>query len=117
MKWLNRSRPAGKISSGIKDRTVYGPGEAIATLVKTILGDENRILTVSAYIRREIHDIGDVCISVPARVNRSGVFPVTIKIDESEVIRFRESVEKIRTHTRQVLAALEEEKSGKKSHG
>jgi malate dehydrogenase len=99
-----------------KGSTVYGPGEAIATLVKTILGDENRILTVSAYIRREIHDIGDVCISVPARVNRSGVFPVTIKIDASEVTKFRESVEKIRTITKQVLAALEEEKSGKKSH-
>jgi len=90
-----------------KGSTVYGPGEAIATLVKTILGDENRILTVSAYIRREVHDIGDVCISVPARVNRSGVFPVTIKIDESEVVQFRESVEKIRTITQQVLRALE----------
>jgi malate dehydrogenase len=99
-----------------KGSTVYGPGEAIATLVKTILGDENRILTVSAYIRQEIHDIGDVCISVPARLNRSGVFPVTIKIDASEVTRFRESVEKIRTITKQVLAVLEEEKSGKKSH-
>ena len=98
-----------------KGSTVYGPGEAIATLVKTILGDENRILTVSAYIRSEVHDIGDVCISVPARVNRSGVFPVTIKIDESEVVQFRESVEKIRTITQQVLQELEKDKAGQKS--
>ena len=96
----------------IKDKgsTVYGPGEAIASLVKTVLGDENRILTVSAYIKSEIHGIGkgDICIGVPARINRSGVFPITIKIDESEVIAFRESVEKIRTITRKVLTNLEE---------
>jgi hypothetical protein len=36
------------------------------------------------------------------------VFPITIKIDESEVIAFRESVEKIRTITRKVLTNLEE---------
>jgi malate dehydrogenase len=89
---------------------VYGPGEAIASLVKTVLGDENRILTVSAYIQSEVHGIGegDICIGVPARINRSGVFPITIKIDESEVIAFRESVEKIRAITRKVLTNLEE---------
>jgi malate dehydrogenase len=96
----------------IKDKgsTVYGPGEAIATLVKTVLGDENRILTVSAYIQSEVHGIGegDVCIGVPARINRNGVFPITIRIDESEVIAFRESVEKIRTNTRTVLSNLNE---------
>jgi malate dehydrogenase len=88
-----------------KGSTVYGPGEAIASLVKTVIGDENRILTVSAYIRSEINGIGegDVCIGVPARINKNGVFPITIKIDESEVIAFRESVEKIRTITRKVL--------------
>ncbi len=95
----------------IKDKgsTVYGPGEAIASLVKTVLGDENRILTVSAYIKSEVGiGEGDICIGVPARVNRSGVFPITIKIDESEVIAFRESVEKIRTITKKVLVNLEE---------
>lgn len=96
----------------IKDKgsTVYGPGEAIATLVKTVLGDENRILTVSAYIQSEVHGIGegDVCIGVPARINRNGAFPITIRIDESEVTAFRDSVEKIRTSTRNVLAKLDE---------
>jgi malate dehydrogenase len=89
-----------------KGSTVYGPGEAIATLVKTVLGDENRILTVSVYIKSEVHDIGDVCIGVPARINRKGAFPVTIKIDASEVFAFKESVEKIRTITQQVLEKL-----------
>ena len=108
-KMAEQVRCSGEFIITHKGSTVYGPGEAIATLVRTILGDENRILTVSAYIRREVHDIGDVCISVPARINRNGVFPVTIKIDETEVIEFRESVEKIRSITRQVLERLEEE--------
>jgi malate dehydrogenase len=89
-----------------KGSTVYGPGEAIATLVKTVLGDENRILTVSAYVKSEVHGIGDVCIGVPARINRNGAFPVTIRIDESEVIAYRESVEKIRASTQTVFEKL-----------
>lgn len=90
-----------------KGSTIYGPGEAIASLVRTVLGDENRILTVSTYIRTEVHGIGDVCIGVPARINREGVFPITIRLDESEVIAFRESVEKIRANTRKVIDAME----------
>jgi malate dehydrogenase len=92
-----------------KGSTVYGPGEAIASLVRTVLSDENRILTVSAYIRSEVHGIGDVCIGVPARINRKGVFPIAIRIDESEVIAFRESVEKIRASTKEILDALEQQ--------
>ena len=90
-----------------KGSTVYGPGEAIASLVRTVLGDENRILTVCAYIRTEVHGIGDVCIGVPARVNHDGVFPITIRLDESEVIAFRESMEKIRASTGKVIGSLD----------
>lgn len=94
-----------------KGSTVYGPGEAIASLVSTILLDENRILTVSAFVKTEIHGIGtDVCIGVPARINRDGVFPIAIRIDESEVIAFRASVEKIRAISQDVLQKLAEEK-------
>lgn len=89
-----------------KGSTIYGPGEAIATLVRTILGNENRILTVSSYIRSEVHDIRDVCIGVPARINRSGVFPVPIRLEEEEVRAFRESAEKIRAFTYEVLDKL-----------
>jgi malate dehydrogenase len=99
---------SGEIIIKNKGSTVYGPGEAIASLVRTVIGDENRILTVSAYIKREVHGIGEVCIGVPARVNRHGAFPITLQIDESEVIAFRESVEKIRSNTKRVISALEE---------
>jgi malate dehydrogenase len=86
--------------------TTYGPGEAIATLVHTILGNENRILTVSRYISEEIHGIGDICIGAPARINRHGIFPVPIRIEESEVEAFKSSAEKIRGITSEVLERL-----------
>jgi malate dehydrogenase len=105
---INSVKSSGQLIIQSKGSTVYGPGEAIASLVRTVLGNENRILTVSTYIRTEVHGIGDVCIGVPARLNRDGVFPITIRIDEPEVIAFRESVEKIRANTQNVLSALEE---------
>jgi len=40
-------------------------------------------------------------------MNRDGVFPITIRIDESEVIAFRASVEKIRTNTSKVIDIME----------
>ncbi|HNJ80202.1 MAG TPA: malate dehydrogenase [Methanoregulaceae archaeon] len=92
-----------------KGSTVFGPGEAIATLVQTVLGNENRILTVSAYVKSEVHDIGDVCIGVPARINREGVFPITIKIDQNEIVQFQNSVEKIRGITSELMRLLEKE--------
>ncbi|OPY38969.1 MAG: Malate dehydrogenase [Methanoregula sp. PtaU1.Bin051] len=104
--FINSVKSSGEAIIRNKGSTVYGPGEAIASLVKTVLGDENRILTVSAYIRAEVHGIGDVCIGVPARINRDGVFPIPIRIDESEVMAFQESVEKIRIITKKVLSNL-----------
>jgi len=38
--------------------TTYGPGEAIATLVHTILGNENRILTVTRYVVEDFPGTG-----------------------------------------------------------
>lgn len=100
-------RAGGETIIRHKGSTVYGPGEAIASLVRTVLGDENRILTVSAYLRSEVHDIGGVCIGVPARVNRQGVTPIPIRLDEDEVTAFRASANRIRAETALVLERLE----------
>ncbi|KAF1073769.1 malate dehydrogenase [Methanogenium sp. MK-MG] len=88
--------------------TVYGPGDAIATIVRTILGNEKRILTVSVFINSEIHNIGDVCIGIPARLDRNGATPLAITISEDEVEGFRKSVEKVRGVTQEVIEQLDE---------
>lgn len=100
-------RSSGQTIIQNKGSTVYGPGEAIANLVQTVLGDENRILTVSTYLRSEVHDIGGVCIGVPARVNRQGVAPIAIRIDPEEVAAFQASVDRIRTETALVFERLD----------
>lgn len=92
-----------------KGATVWGPGDAIATLVSTVLGDENRILTVSAYLSTEMHSIGDLCIGVPARITRKGVFPVSIKIDKEEEQALIASAKKIKDLSLEVFASLENE--------
>src|SRR5690606_31212097 len=102
-------KTSGEATIRNKCSTDFGSGEAIATLVQTVLGNENRILTVSAYVKSEVHDIGDVCIGVPARINREGVFPITIKIDQNEIVQFQNSVEKIRGITSELMRLLEKE--------
>ncbi|QYZ79418.1 malate dehydrogenase [Methanofollis formosanus] len=104
---MQRVKSSGSFIIKNSGATIYGPGDAIATLVQTILGNENRILTVSSYIKSEVHNVGDTCIGVPARVNRRGVSPVPIRIEESELEAFRESVGKIRGITREILEKLE----------
>ncbi|MDD3621120.1 MAG: malate dehydrogenase [Methanofollis sp.] len=104
---MDRVKNSGSFIIKNSGATIYGPGDAIATLVQTILGNENRILTVSSYIKSEVHNVGNTCIGVPARVNRKGVFPVPIRIEERELEAFRGSVGKIRAITREVLEKLE----------
>lgn len=104
---MNTVRSSGQQIIQNKGATIWGPGEAIATIIRTILGNENRILTVTAYVKSEVHNIGDICIGVPARINRSGVYPVTIRLDPLEVHAFEASVERIRGLTMQVQSAIE----------
>lgn len=112
---MDSVRCSGQRIIAQKGATVWGPGEAIATIIRTILGDEKRILTLSAYIKSEVHNIGDVCIGVPVLINRDGVFPVPIRIDPLEVHAFQASVEKIRNVTRDIITYLESEDKLKNS--
>ncbi len=104
-------RTSGQHIIAGKGSTVWGPGEATATLVSTVLGDENRILTVSAYINREVDNIGDVCIGIPARIRRDGAHPVSIRIDSREEQALMVSVEKIRNLSQEVIKTLENEET------
>ncbi len=104
---MDTVKSSGQRIISAKGATVWGPGEAIATIIRTILGNENRILTLSAYVKSEVHGIGDVCVGVPVRISRQGVCPVPIRIDPLEVHAYQASVEKIRRITGEVFAHLE----------
>ena len=55
-----------------KKATYYGIGIALNRLTKSILGDENSVQTVSAYLRGEYGQSG-IFIGVPAIINAQGV--------------------------------------------
>ena len=55
-----------------KGATCYAIGLGVTQIVQAILRNQNRIFTVSTMING-IHDIQDVCLSLPAVVNRHGV--------------------------------------------
>jgi malate dehydrogenase len=108
---IGNVKDAGESIIKKKGATVFGPADAMVAIVRTILGNENRILTVSSYVKSEVHDIGDVCIGVPTRINRNGVFPVPIRIAKDEIDAFKQSTDKIREITNNVLERIEKERN------
>lgn len=55
-----------------KGATSYAIGLGVTQIVQAILRNQNRVLTVSSLINN-LHGIEDVCLSLPAVVNRQGV--------------------------------------------
>ena len=55
-----------------KGATYYAIGLGIARIVRAVLSDKNMVLVLSTYLKN-YHGVGDVCLSVPCIVNRSGI--------------------------------------------
>lgn len=67
-----------------KGATSYAIGLAIAQIAKAVLRDQNRVLTVSTLIDGP-YDIHDVCLSLPAVINRQGATRVlNLSLSQSE---------------------------------
>ncbi|HJJ50698.1 MAG TPA: malate dehydrogenase, partial [Methanocorpusculum sp.] len=64
---------------------------------------------VSTQIRREVFGHEGVCVSVPARITRGGVFPIGVKLSEEEERLFAKSVTLIRETTENVCSILDAE--------
>ncbi len=56
-----------------KKATYYGIGMALSKLVKSVLDNDNSILTVSTYLKDGKYGQDDVYIGVPAVINKNGV--------------------------------------------
>lgn len=80
-----------------KNATYYGIGMSMTRITKAIFGDENSVLTVSATLDGE-YGQKDVCIGVPAVVNRNGVREIVrLTLTKNELNRFADSCDKLRT--------------------
>jgi len=89
-------RDAGKEIIRRKGRTNYSIGLSLTKIVESIIRGENSILTVSCYLEN-YHGVGDVCLSVPAVVNRGGVKRIIdLPLDEKEEEEFRKSADAVK---------------------
>ena len=68
-----------------KGETSYGIALAMVRITRAILSDENSVLPVSCYIGN-YYGVRDVCLSVPAVINRNGLRElIRIRLNEEEM--------------------------------
>ena len=89
-------RDAGTEIIRRKERTNWGIGLTLTRIVESIVRNENSILTVSCYLEN-YHGTGDVCLSVPALVNRDGVKRIIdLPLSKEEEEAFQKSADAIK---------------------
>lgn len=98
---------AGSYVINKKGSTEFGPAYAIANIITTILNDEKKILTVSAYLDGEIEDIEDVCIGVPVKLGINGIERIIpIKMSDNEIEAFKGAARFVKKETDEVMKSL-----------
>lgn len=99
---------AGSYVIDKKGSTEFGPAYAIANIISTILNDDKKILTVSAYLDGEIEDIKDVCLGVPVKLGINGIERIIpIKMSQNEIDAFKKAAKFVKKETDAVIKSLE----------
>ena len=99
---------AGSYVINKKGSTEYGPAYAIANIITTIINDEKRLFTVSAYLDGEIENVKDVCLGVPVKLGINGIERIVrIKMNEDETKAFINAAEFVKKATYEVMSTLE----------
>lgn len=79
-----------------KGATNYAIGLTVASILESILGDENRELPVSSLLE-DYHGISDICLSVPCIVNREGAEqPLPVPMSDGEIQALRAGADTVR---------------------
>jgi len=74
-----------------KGRTYYAVALGLTKIVESIIRDENAVLTVSCLLEN-YHGVSNICLSVPAILNRSGIREIIeLPLDEKEIEAFQNS--------------------------
>ena len=105
---VDKVKNAGSYVINKKDATEYGPAFAISNIVKTIINDEKRILTLTTYLDGEIDEVGDVCLGVPVKLGINGVERIISgKMSDKELQDFKTAAKVVKNATAEVMASLE----------
>jgi L-lactate dehydrogenase len=87
-----------------KGRTNYAVALALTRIVQSILRNENAILTVSTFLE-DYHGVSDVCLSVPAILDRNGVREIIrLRLSRGEISDFQKSANIIKEVTRSLFS-------------
>ncbi len=89
-----------------KGATYFAVGLAILEIVESILRHENSVLTVSTLVRDYL-GVSDVCLSVPALLNRTGVAKMLrLDLDADEAAQFGRSAKVLKGVLKDVVAEV-----------
>lgn len=80
----------------LKGATVYAPGNAVATMLESVIRDKKLVIPVSALLEGE-YGVSDLCIGVPAVISAGGIERIIeLKLDSFEREIFRKGVESVK---------------------
>jgi len=82
---INKTKKIAAEVISLKGATVYAPGNAVSTMVESIVKNKRTILPVSALLEGE-YGYSDVCIGVPCVLGSDGIEKIIeIKLNEDEM--------------------------------
>jgi malate dehydrogenase len=68
----------------LKGATVYAPGNAVATMLESVIQNKKLVIPVSAFLEGQ-YGISDICIGVPAVIGAEGIERIIeLKLDALE---------------------------------
>jgi len=80
----------------------FAPSVAVAEVVRSVAGDQKRILGVSAYLSGE-YGVKDLCIGVPCRLGKSGIEQIIeLDLDSTEKKAFSDCARTLRENLAQI---------------
>jgi malate dehydrogenase len=80
----------------LKGATVYAPGNAVATMLESVIHDKKLVIPVSTLLEGE-YGFNDLCIGVPAVVGASGVERIIeLKLDSFEQEIFSKGIASVK---------------------
>ncbi|MDD3753771.1 MAG: malate dehydrogenase [Methanobacterium sp.] len=107
---IEKVKNAGSYVINKKGATEYGPAYAVSNIVKTILNDEKRILTLTTYLDGEIYGTSDVCLGVPVKLGKNGVERIIkVNMSDDELKSFRLAADYVKTSTDEIITMIKEE--------
>jgi malate dehydrogenase len=91
----NTKRVAAQVIS-LKGATTHAPGNAVATMIESVIKDRRSIIPVSTLLEGE-YGTQDVCIGVPAIIGSHGVERIVeLPLDDSEQAIFSKGVTSVK---------------------